>query len=110
MSYINATESDIAIIDSPVGMPGRAIRNAFINRMQKTKEPITRCYNCIKTCHVKDAPYCITKALIDAVRGDLNNGLFFCGSNAGRIHEITTVPKLMASLMSEAENTLSKAV
>lgn len=110
MSYINATESDIAIIDSPVGMPGRAIRNAFINRMQKTKEPITRCYNCIKTCHVKDAPYCITKALIDAVRGDLNNGLFFCGSNAGRIHEITTVPKLMASLMSEAENTLSKGV
>lgn len=107
MAYVNACESDIEIIKSPVGMPGRALRNAFIERVKLAKEPIRRCYQCIKTCNVKDAPYCITKALIDAVRGDLENGLFFCGSNVGRIHEITTVPRLMQALIAEIENVIS---
>ena len=102
-AYINARESDVEIIKSPVGMPGRAVRNPFIERTALAKEPISRCYNCIKTCHVKDAPYCITKALIDAVKGDLENGLIFCGSNVGRIHEITTVHDLIQTLLREAE-------
>lgn len=107
MAYVNATGADIEIIKSPVGMPGRAIRNEFIDRVSLAKEPISRCYNCIKTCNVKNAPYCITKALIDAVQGDLKNGLFFCGSNVGRIHEITTVPALMNLLMEEAAQAVS---
>ena len=98
MAYVNASDSDIKIIKSPVGMPGRALNNSFIQRTMLTREPISRCYNCIKTCHVKDAPYCITKALIDAVEGDIENGLIFCGSNVGRIHEITTVHRLMQEL------------
>lgn len=101
MAYVNANESDIEIIKSPVGMPGRALRNTFIERVKLAKEPISRCYNCIKTCNVKNAPYCITKALIDAVQGDLENGLFFCGSNVGKINEITTVPRLIQSLIAE---------
>lgn len=101
MAYVHAQESEIEIIKSPVGMPGRALKNPLIQRVSSAKEPITRCYNCIKTCHVKDAPYCITKALIDAVKGDVDNGLIFCGSSVGRIHEITTVHKLMQELFPE---------
>lgn len=98
MAYVNASDSDIEIIKSPVGMPGRALNNSFIQRTMLSKEPISHCYNCIKTCHVKDAPYCITKALINAVEGDVENGLIFCGNSVGRIHEITTVSRLMQEL------------
>lgn len=98
-AYVKAKKEDIKIIKSPVGMPGRAIRNKFIIEQEKNKERITRCYNCIKTCNVVDAPYCITKALINAVKGDVENGLVFCGSNVDRINKITTVHDLMQELV-----------
>ena len=34
-SYIEAHEEDIEIIQSPVGMPGRAIRNSFLDRVKE---------------------------------------------------------------------------
>jgi NAD(P)H-dependent flavin oxidoreductase YrpB (nitropropane dioxygenase family) len=102
-AYINCQEEDIAIIKSPVGMPGRAIRNAFIQKVEKEKEKITKCYGCIKTCQMAKTPYCITKALIESVKGNINQGLVFCGSNAKRIKEMTTVPKLIENLQREAE-------
>ena len=40
----------------------------------------------------------ITQALINAVKGDIENGLIFCGSNVGRIHQMTTVHNLMEEL------------
>ncbi|MDD3279417.1 MAG: nitronate monooxygenase [Lachnospiraceae bacterium] len=107
LAYVHASEADITIIKSPVGMPGRAINNSLIQRVALAKEPITHCYNCIKTCHVKDAPYCITKALIDAVKGDLDNGLIFCGSNVGRINQIVPVADLMQQLADETEACLA---
>ncbi|MCM1227226.1 MAG: nitronate monooxygenase family protein [Clostridium sp.] len=97
-SYINAVQNDIEIIHSPVGMPGRAIRNAFLKRVEKVRDKITRCTGCLKCCHLDEARYCITNALIRSVRGDTENGLVFCGSNASRIHEITTVRKLLQEL------------
>ena len=39
-----------------------------------------------------------TKALIDAVRGDVENGLVFCGENVDRIQKMTTVHELMQEL------------
>lgn len=97
-AYIQAEEKDIQIVKSPVGMPGRAIRNAFIERIEKEKEKITKCYNCLEKCKPAAVPYCITKALTNAVKGDLDNGLIFCGANVGRIKEITTVHQLMGEL------------
>ena len=44
-------------------------------------------------------PYCITKALIAAVKGDMQNGLVFCGANVGRINRMTTVHELMSELV-----------
>ena len=102
-AYVNAKEEDIKIIHSPVGMPGRAINNKFIQKEEIQKSKIEKCYGCIKTCNVKDAPYCITKALINSVKGNIENGLVFCGSNVYRIKEIVSVHSLMQELVAEAE-------
>src|SRR5699024_5996676 len=80
-AYVKAKKEDIKIIKSPVGMPGRAIRNEFIKKVEQGKEKITKCYNCIKTCNPAETPYCITKALVNAVKGNVDEGLIFCGSN-----------------------------
>ena len=99
-AYVNASDDDVIIIKSPVGMPGRAIRNALIERVEKEKEPIKKCYNCLAKCNPVKVPYCITKALIDAVKGDVENGLVFCGSNVGRINQMMSVHELMQELVS----------
>lgn len=97
-AYINAKEEDIQIVKSPVGMPGRALRNAFIKKVENEKEKITKCYNCLEKCNPADVPYCITKALTNAVIGDIDNGLIFVGANVSRINEMTTVHELMQEL------------
>lgn len=98
-AYVNAKQEDIKIIHSPVGMPGRAINNQFIQKEETQKSKIEKCYGCIKTCNVKDAPYCITKALINSVKGNIEKGLIFCGSNVYRIKEIVSVHNLMQELV-----------
>ena len=97
-AYIHAEKKDIQIIKSPVGMPGRALRNEFIKSLETDRKPIRKCYNCLEKCDPRSVPYCITKALIDAVKGDVRNGLIFCGENVCRIHEMTTVHALMQEL------------
>ncbi len=100
-AYVNAKKEDIVIIKSPVGMPGRAIKNYFLDNLQEFK--LKKCFNCIKTCDRKTIPYCITQALINSVSGDIDNGLIFCGSNAYRIDKITTVENLINELVKEAK-------
>ena len=82
-------------------MPGRAIYNNFIKNAEKEKNAIDRCYKCIKTCNVKDTPYCITNALINSVNGDIDNGLIFCGSNVDRVEKIVSVKDLIKELVVE---------
>lgn len=100
-AYINATEEDIKIIKSPVGMPGRAINNAFIKNVETKTSNIEKCYQCIKTCDVTNSPYCITKALINSVKGKVEEGLIFCGSNVSKIKEIVSVHDLIQELVCE---------
>ena len=100
-AYVNAKKEDIKIINSPVGMPGRAIYNNFIKKIELEKYPIDKCYQCIKTCNVANTPYCITKALINSVKGKLDNGLIFCGSNVEKIKEIVSVHDLIQDLVCE---------
>lgn len=78
-AYLEAEEADIQIVQSPVGMPGRALRNTFIRNLETAREPVRKCYNCLEKCDPKNVPYCITKALIEAVKGNLDQGLIFCG-------------------------------
>ncbi len=90
---LQPSPSDITLVKSPVGMPGRALRSPLIRRVEAgTQPPPERCMRCITTCDGKNAPYCISKALIAARNGDWENGLFFCGENAGEINTLSTVP------------------
>ena len=102
-AYVNAKKEDIKIIHSPVGMPGRAINNTFVKKEEKETSKIAKCYNCIKTCNIATSPYCITKALINAVKGNIENGLVFCGSNVYRVNKIMPVHDLMQELVIEIE-------
>lgn len=96
---VNAKEEDVKIIHSPVGMPGRALNTPLIKRLEELgRLPIEKCAACIKSCKKKDGIYCITDALINAVKGDFDNGLFFCGSNVGRIKEIVHVSDIVNEL------------
>ena len=100
-AYLDAEEEDIVIVKSPVGMPGRAIRNEFLNRVQNGKIPVTHCFRCLEHCNPADTPYCITRALICAAEGKLQDALLFCGSNACQCKKIETVPQVMRELCGE---------
>jgi NAD(P)H-dependent flavin oxidoreductase YrpB (nitropropane dioxygenase family) len=101
-NYIDAKEEDIEIIQSPVGMPGRAIHNSFLEKVkQGLKQPKACPFNCIKTCDVTHSPYCIMLALYNAYKGKMENGYAFAGSNAWRCDKIMSVKELMDTLQAE---------
>ena len=97
--YVEASNKDIVIIKSPVGMPGRALRTPLIEKIEKGKVRPKFCINCIHTCNPLDTLYCITNALIKAQQGDFENGLFFCDDDVDILREITTVEKVIEELM-----------
>lgn len=101
-ALLRARPEDITIVQSPVGMPGRALRSPLIQRVEAgTQARITHCDRCLAACDCKTAPYCISRALIAAVGGDWENGLFFCGANAGEVNRMSTVPEQMEQIMTE---------
>lgn len=101
-AYLNSKPEDITIIHSPVGMPGRAIDNEFIEASRRGEKKPFRCiYHCVKTCNREKTPYCIALALLNAMRGNLKAGFAFCGANAYRIKSITSVHELVESLRKE---------
>ncbi len=102
--YLDAKEEDIVIIKSPVGMPGRAIQNKFLDDLEiKGKLKINCPYRCLTACKVIDARYCIAQALLNSYFGDVDHGLIFCGQNAYRIDKIVTVKELISGLLAELE-------
>ncbi len=94
-AYINATESDITLTKSPVGMPGRAIMNSFLKRAKEGPIPHGKCRLCVSTCKPDKTPYCITDALTNAAKGDTDNALLFCGTNAYRCDKLESVHDIM---------------
>jgi NAD(P)H-dependent flavin oxidoreductase YrpB (nitropropane dioxygenase family) len=103
-AFISAKENDIVLIQSPVGLPGRAIKNKFLELVENGKKVPVKCaYHCLKTCKVEQSPYCIALALINAAKGKLENGFAFCGANAFRVKQIVSVKELVCELMTEAE-------
>ncbi|MDR3250649.1 MAG: nitronate monooxygenase family protein [Tannerella sp.] len=100
--YINAVEEDMLIIESPVGMPGRAINGEFIQRVNNGTEKPKNCpFHCIKTCDYTKSPYCIIKALYNAARGNMKKGYAFAGLNAHLSEKIRSVKEVIASLKAE---------
>ena len=103
-AYVKSSKEDMVIIDSPVGMPGRAIRNRFTEDVALgLKKPFVCPYKCLTACNPETAPYCIAEALVRALRGDLENGFAFAGANAWRVDRILTVNELITSLVDEFE-------
>jgi nitronate monooxygenase len=101
-AYINADEKDIEIIKSPVGMPGRAIFSSFIRKVKEGEKQPQKCpFQCIKTCDISKSPYCIIVALINALKGNFENGFAFAGSNAFRATKISSVKEIFQSLLKE---------
>jgi len=101
-AYIEADEKDIEIIKSPVGMPGRAIFSNFIQKVKDGKKQPKKCpFKCIKTCDISKSPYCIIIALINAVKGNFDNGFAFAGSNAFRATKISSVKEVFQELIKE---------
>lgn len=99
-AYINATEQDVEIIKSPVGMPGRAILSKFIQSVKEGHEKPNGCpYHCIRTCDYTKSPYCIIKALYNAYKGNFSKGYAFAGSNAFKADKIITVKETIRNLM-----------
>ena len=101
-TYIDASEDDIEIIKSPVGMPGRAIFNNFIEKVKSgITQPKSCPFHCIKTCDINKSPYCIMLALYQAFKGNLTHGYAFAGANAWRAQKIESVKELCDNLYSE---------
>lgn len=101
-SYLNCEESDIDIIASPVGLPGRAIHNKFIEDVNAgVKKPFNCPYHCITSCEQSSSPYCIMIALMSAQKGNLKHGFAFCGTNAYKAKEIISVKQLTDNIVDE---------
>jgi NAD(P)H-dependent flavin oxidoreductase YrpB (nitropropane dioxygenase family) len=104
-AYLNARAEDITLINSPVGLPGKVIRNAFVEKINKGHTIPFKCkYQCLRTCNPLTAPYCIAEVLARASKGDMDQAFAFAGSNAWRCNEIVSVKQLIQKIMEEYEN------
>lgn len=97
-AYVKAKKEDICIVKSPVGMPGRAIHNAFLEKVERGEKKLCKCHKCLHRCNPGEIPYCITDALIQAAEGNVEDALIFCGANAWKISEIQTVSQVVREL------------
>lgn len=97
--YLKANPKDIVVIQSPVGLPGRAVRNPFSERIMQGPVPIEHCDNCLKNCKHN---FCIIKALERAQQGDVETGLVFAGEYIHKIKEILPVKEIFARLKQQA--------
>ena len=101
-AYLNCKKEDIIIIESPVGLPGRAIRDKFLERVSSGVKETFKCpWKCLKSCDFENVPYCIALALTNAKKGDLENGFAFAGANAYLVDKIISVKELIETLVGE---------
>jgi NAD(P)H-dependent flavin oxidoreductase YrpB (nitropropane dioxygenase family) len=106
-AFLSAKKEDVMIIQSPVGMPGRVLRNEFVDRITNGERIDFGCvYKCLSTCDPTKVNYCIAKALFNSSHGALDNGFAMCGSNVHRIKEIISVKQLIDELVSETRSCL----
>ncbi len=102
--YIDSSEKDTVIIQSPVGMPGRAFENNFIRSVNDGKQKPKGCpVRCIKTCDYTKSPYCIILALYNAAKGNMDKGYAFAGANAYMSKKISSVKEVITKLKDEIQ-------
>ena len=104
-AYLNCEKQDLVFINSPVGLPGRAIIGNFLREVADGKRIPTLCsWQCLKTCDVNTAPYCIARALLNARDGNLDEGFVFAGANAYRCNRINSVKEVFHEIFEEYES------
>ena len=90
---------DVVLNQSPVGLPGQAIRNRFVETVLDGTVPAPKtCDACLKHCSHK---FCLIKALERAQQGDVETGLVFSGNNMRKVNEILPVKEIFARLQQE---------
>lgn len=98
--YVKAKKEDVILIKSPVGLPGRALKNKFLEAVSRGEKIPFKCpYHCIKTCNPATSPFCIAGALINAVKGNMDNGFAFAGTNVSYIKDILTVKEVIKDIL-----------
>ncbi|MEA3496840.1 MAG: nitronate monooxygenase [Bacteroidota bacterium] len=104
-SYLASKQSDITIIDSPVGLPGQVIKNSFVEKVQNGLEKPVKCpWKCLKSCNFKEVPYCIAEALFNSAQGKMDEGFAFAGSKAYMAEKIQSVKDTFNEIIDEYEN------
>ena len=98
--YLKSQPEDVVVIQSPVGLPGRAVRTPFSKRVMAGRVPPKTCDSCLKACKHN---FCIVRALMRAQQGDLETGLVFTGEYMPRIKEILPAKEIIRQLVTEAE-------
>ena len=98
--YLKSQPEDVVVINSPVGLPGRAVRTPFSKRVMEGNVPPKTCDSCLKACKHN---FCIVRALTRAQQGDLETGLVFTGEYMPRIKEILPAKEIIRQLVTEAE-------
>ncbi|WP_061215183.1 NAD(P)H-dependent flavin oxidoreductase [Syntrophomonas wolfei] len=97
--YLEAREEDVIIIKSPVGMPGRALKNQFARLIAEDDAPEPEdCDACLKNC---SADYCILQALNNAREGQVDDGVVFAGQNVFKIKDILPVSCIFEQILAE---------
>ena len=101
-SYISAKKEDIVMIDSPVGLPARVIKNNFINDILKgIKKPVNCPWKCLKTCDYKKVSFCIAQALFNAAQGKMEEGFAFAGTTAYLTERLQSVKEIFDELITD---------
>jgi NAD(P)H-dependent flavin oxidoreductase YrpB (nitropropane dioxygenase family) len=101
-TYLRASEEDITLIDSPVGLPGRVVSSTFVKKIQAGETMPVNCpWKCLKTCDYKTAPFCIAAALFNAAQGNMDEGFSFAGSKAYLADRIMSVKETIGQIMQE---------
>lgn len=99
--YLKSKPEDVVVIHSPVGLPGRAVRNPWAERIMEGPVPPTQCDVCLKACKHN---FCIIRALTRAQQGDVETGLVFTGEYLPTIDKIMTVEEIFQQLLAEVES------
>lgn len=98
--YLKSQSDDVVVIQSPVGLPGRAVRTPFSKRIMEGNVPPKVCDSCLKACKHN---FCIIRALSRAQQGDVETGLVFTGEFMPRIKKILPVKEIIKNLLDEVE-------
>ncbi|PKM83638.1 MAG: 2-nitropropane dioxygenase [Firmicutes bacterium HGW-Firmicutes-13] len=99
--YLKARKEDVVLIKSPVGLPGRALRNPLTETLDAQKKiDIGSCSKCLKVC---SRDFCILDALKRAESGDMEKGLIFSGEHVYKLNDILPVREIIKNLLSQLD-------